>query len=33
VTDERVTAIERMTRDDPSLTCKYLAQTLPESDD
>jgi hypothetical protein len=33
VTDELVTAIERMTRDDPRLTCKHLAQTLAESDD
>jgi hypothetical protein len=33
VTDELVTAIERMTRDDSRLACKHLAQTLAESDD
>jgi hypothetical protein len=33
MTDELVTAIERMTRDDRRLTCKHLAQTLAGSDD
>jgi hypothetical protein len=33
VTDELITVIERMARDDPRLTCKHLAQTLAESED